>query len=199
MPDDAEISALPEATAVDGSFTVVGVQGGVTKRATLAVVQEGVVPVFSRTVELTNAQILALPTTPFDLVPAPGIGKLILPVAAYFHLDPTGGSYTNIASASWILRNAGGVFSDVVSSRDFLGQNGYEPCGKFSMANITAGTGDLSGRNVSYDDLSPDTANLALTLADNVGGTANGGNGNYTGGNAANTLTVTVLYSIINV
>src|SRR5688572_11854111 len=54
------------------------------------------------TVELTNAQIKALPTTPVNIVDRPGAGKLIQPLQVIMWLNTAGGAYTNLATEAYL-------------------------------------------------------------------------------------------------
>ena len=45
--------------------------------------------------QLTNAEILALFTTPIEIIPTPGAGKMAVPIIAYAYLDHNGTTYTS--------------------------------------------------------------------------------------------------------
>ena len=50
-------------------------------------------------IALTNAQIIALPTTPITVVAAPGANKILIPWTAFLHLTWVA-DYTNIDASS---------------------------------------------------------------------------------------------------
>ncbi len=158
---------------------------------------------------LTNAQIKALPTTPITLVTAPASGLRVRVFSVSLHANTAAGAYTNInatyaALAVYYLGTFGqwaavGVVDDVT----FTGANKL--------------TGLLGSANNQITDLPPyvDTpsdgaVNVLWTLANVQTVTAmngialaiaidNNGSGALTGGNAANTLTVTVYYALESV
>lgn len=167
------------------------------------------------TAALTNAQIKALPTTPFTVVAAPGAGRVIVVVSAFAHADLPGNNYyTNIAydentpgtyaTLSITYGDGAGVISKslvnesvtfVQTLTQFLGVNGLDPedrlvfLGPYPLGEyggvpkhpeIISGSGGVVNQPVKlYCD--------------------NAGQGDFTGGNAANTLKVTVLYTVVDV
>ena len=62
-----------------------------------------------RSVILTDAQIKALPTTAVTIVPAPGIGKLIIPQVAIARMNWTA-DYDNIDSVCALYVDLSGTF-----------------------------------------------------------------------------------------
>lgn len=159
------------------------------------------VTVLSATVELTDAQIKALPTTPVIIVPATetlnyvGLpGRLPLPLAFSISLDPSEGAYTNVNSpASWVLALGSDWSSDaMISSVDTMCQlEDVTPqigiCNSYSNAILNS---LISALRINAGGLQDNALALAVR---------NGEAGNLTGGDAANTLKVTVLYTIIDV
>lgn len=153
--------------------------------------------IFQAPILLTDAQIKALPTVGggVDLVPAPGAGKALAYVAAFLYLNAAGGAYTNIDSYvyQFLLRSGEGGLIQATGewSTDFFGAterwcqmityaipDGNDP----PLINITQGTSTSS-----------DIVNKPLTLV------APNDLGAFTGGNAANSLTGTISYTIIDV
>jgi len=159
-------------------------------------------------VPLTNAQIIALPTTPVTVVAAPASGLRVKFLSATVVIDTTAGAYTNInttlatiqiqtASANWLSR---GLINDSTTSpaltqvSSFLG----------STANLLIDLGSYTGIQSTTpkgwvipwgaDTVSGNYDAQAIQIAMD-----NNGSGVLTGGNAANTGTVTIYYALESV
>lgn len=128
-------------------------------------------------VTLTDAQIKALPTTPVQIMAAPGANKVINVINIFNYLDATAGAYGNITNAE--------------PSTYYDGTGG----------NISFG-GDLDMENpVKSFVIQPLPGILDITedaINKGVMYYLENGASNYTGGNAANTLKVTVYYTVVD-
>lgn len=166
---------LPSGTVTDEGGGVVGVAFNVMKA----------------TVVLTDAQIKALPTTKVEIVPAPGVGKNIVPVMSYSILDAIAGVYTNIDGSAHYTQSftdAGVLHSTafVVHSANFLGDNDA------NRPKITLLPYAPSDPDASYEYGYSENKAISASVF-------NAAAGNLTGGNAANTLTVTVIYGVMDI
>lgn len=148
------------------------------------------------TVELTDAQIKALPTTPFQLVAAQGAGKAIIPISCITIPNFTAGVYTHDADSSWQLAVSGGGISigGPFMADTALSSNSNIYVSQIACIEQGPGAGAFTGVLV--------TGSIAVTSSyDNsalyIGDFYNGVN-DYTGGNAANTLKITVYYVVID-
>ncbi len=159
----------------------------------------------SASVQLTNAQIKALPTTPITLVAAPGAGFRVKPISVTLQLSATVAAYTNINATScavsismtdntgaWVttpLINDSTTTPDLVDVTTVFG-NIHTLC-----VDLIVPYANLSGDqwiptpadNHSFSDLN----NKALVIAAD-----NNGSGDFGGGNAAQFLNVLVGYAI---
>jgi hypothetical protein len=151
-------------------------------------------PLWVQTV-LTNAQIKALPTTAVEILPAPGVGKCVFPLFAMLHMH-WAADYTNIdASAEMLIKNGNQAllssWSQTVASAVSSLLAGGGPDGTWAWAvligNIASSV--TFGASGPYDS---DIANLPLLIS-----ATNGGAGDFTGGNVANELEVTVQYLLV--
>ena len=146
--------------------------------------------VHQATVLLTDAQIKALPTTPFEIVAAPGANWAFVPIAAALVIDTTAGAYATIdANASiTVIGNITNLSSIVESD----GQVTAFLTGGERMAFL----GQMYGGGV-YGQAPVDSwstySDRALQLYAASGGT------NFTDGNAANTLRVSVEFRVFDV
>jgi hypothetical protein len=165
--------------------------------------------ILTKTVTLTDAQIKALPTTPIALVASPGSGYFISPIGVVLVVDAVAGAYSNIDAAGWL-----GV--EYAAAYAFVGYVGNDASITNALIGATALTDLLTnGAKVSVN-LAPFEATedinqsagqwgpmpvlQALTSKENRAISIhinNNGSGVLTGGNAANSLIVTVLYVVI--
>jgi hypothetical protein len=149
------------------------------------------IPIFKRKTTLTDAQIKALPTTPVELVPAQGVGKMIKFMGGILRIDTTAGLYTNDNAYNTFV----GIFLLTANVNNAI----YFP-------DLNAGDDRLCNLAPLVN---PDGANPTAFLVENVYAinavenmpltikSTNTG-GNFTGGDPANTLEVTVYYSIVD-
>lgn len=155
---------------------------------------------------LTDAQIKALPTTPVEIVAAPGVGHAILPITSFWIIDASEGAYTNISTdgAYLTLAYTGGVElcayianDSSLSVQDF--ENFFFSATK-QIWTLTQGQGFLAfwgpGTGTGFSQAAGNNATGVENKALNIRGASGGGN--LTGGNAANTLKVALLYTIID-
>jgi len=170
-----------DTNSLTGAEKVLVVQGSTVKETTTQDIAN--LGVLSATVTLTDAQIKALPTTPIEIVAAPGANKITLISSIILHLDWTA-DYTNIAGI-----NVVGALSGT--------NNGY-------MGGLLESAGDVSGLLANGQDSFAFLFPVSNSYIDN--GLINdafylkslNNSGNYTGGNAANTLKVTVYYIVVD-
>lgn len=150
------------------------------------------------TVEVTDAQIKALPTTAIQLVAAPGVGSVHVVVHAFFHLKDWAADYTNIDGQATIEVRLGttqiGWFKEIAASgvTGLLAGGGSDGTlgWVYPFQQVVGDPSVIAkptvGASYFYES---DITNKAV----NVGAT-NGSAGNFTGGNAAQSLAVTLLY-----
>lgn len=132
-------------------------------------------------VTLTNAQIKALPTTSIDLANAPGAGKRIVPIIVDFVVNTSAGLYTNLDVASYLAVAIGGVnLAYYLDGTNFLGT-------VLGSLHSTLIPPDYA----LHTDVTP-LINAPLQLVAD-----NGGLGDFTDGNTANTMVVTSYYVIV--
>lgn len=139
--------------------------------------QPELIGVYRKTIELNDAQIKALPTTGIQIVAAPGVGKFIKIIGGVLRIVTTA-PYDNITADETIsIRPGGGhvftVQNNVLTEADAIS--------------------DFLSTETSTTNFTSSIENEPLRIfAENT-------DGNYTGGNAANTLTVTVIYAVCDV
>jgi hypothetical protein len=165
---------------------------------------DAIVPVYQRKITLTDAQIKSLPGTILELVPAPGVGKIIVVdkvvmisnfSAAYIGADTLNGTLEISVGNSLSIASLPNVDAEVSQLQQLLGNTGQK---------LSITTGSPSVRyNSSWDATLSDVIGIELTGdygAENqnvnirVGGTIET---DFTGGDPSNTLGITVFYSIV--
>lgn len=151
-------------------------------------------------VTLTDAQIKALPTTSIELVAAPGSGSRILFLFADLNINAAAGAYTNISNDGYIyigngaadatsgyIANDNTLTSPITYLTSFLSAN--HKIAYLQQWQSMREQNDWGLLGAPYLFSGYDNATLEL-FAINAAG-------NYTGGNAANSLIVSVYYVIL--
>lgn len=136
----------------------------------------------SATVTLTDAQIKALPTTAIELVAAPGAGKMLIPMLVIGVLDNVAGGYGNFHSPNcliYVATGSAGISDSFLANEDTVW--GTPEGVQVLQFNLLAGS-------FAVADV-PQLENQPVKLT-----ALNFGAGNLTGGNAANSLQVSVYY-----
>lgn len=148
---------------------------------------------FQKLFTLTNAQILALlGGAPIELLPAPGSGKAYGVLAVLCTANCTAGAYTFTGSALVEIINTGGTGALLGGT---IAEDAADAFPLFTNGGAFKITASLHGKWADGGDGSetPTYEDKALQIA--ILGTPSG----IGGGNAANTLKVTVLYTILDV
>lgn len=149
------------------------------------------VSVLSQTVVLNNDDILAIVDTPYPVLPAPGAGKMLLPLFVIVTVDARAGAYTNIGESGAICFTGTGSThpqyaywkEDPANSYPLIAADQAEKITEvFGLRSTQGGLGDVSSG-----------------LEDKGFWIRFSNESNFTGGNAANTLSITVLYMVVDI
>lgn len=145
-----------------------------------------------KTVTLTDAQIKALPTTAIELVPAPGAGKVIYSLLGIWNKvgDATYGNISADAEISIVYDGNGDALLGAKQSNSEIGNI------LGAAANISFFSPKVTTDGASIFPVAGQTTanvvNKSLKLF------AYNTDGDFSGGDAANTLKVTVYYIIVD-
>lgn len=136
---------------------------------------------------LNNAEVLALPTTGIEIVPAPGVNRIIIPLHTFLHCRSTV-AYTNFDTlmSLYLSRGSGGSKIYHHNSPDLLLGQGANYSSKMVEA--------VNLLDAIMTDADADVVNKALNLKID-----NGTSGNLTGGTGTNQLSMSVLFYIANI
>ena len=157
------------------------------------------------TVTFNNAAILTLPSNLPNLIAAPGAGLIIKPVMIVGILNATAGAYTNISSTGSFLTCFLNTPTLGTLGMDLFDDNTSNPPLPSPITTFTALFGAAKHQRFTliegeYQDYSADygIVNYPLDISSLVnqplGLQVSNAAGNFTGGNAANTLAFTILW-----
>lgn len=146
-------------------------------------------------VALTNAQILTLPTTPVELVAAPGSGRRLVLVSVYMRSAFVAG-YTNVTGTGPLFGGAGLVVTHGPDDSDASTMRSLTIFAAAAVREWDAlGPAISTAADVAlgYGGAGTDQSNKALNVV-----VRNAALGNFTGGNAANILRVSIAYLTVD-
>lgn len=176
----------------DGSVTLVGSGGG-----------GGSTPVLLASRTLTNAEVLALPSTRIELVAPPGAGKMVAPLGAWLFVKKTT-PYTGSETAHLFI----GTLTDEYPMLTEIDSDGASRVasllGDTSRASDFAWMGletvpkDTTGSVGAYTKAVSEDAGPLTILEDEPLVVGIYGVGDLGGGDPANTLVVSVFYGVLD-
>lgn len=147
-------------------------------------------------VTLTNDQILALPSMPVEIIPAPGDGIINVPMLCVVRFNWVA-DYSNIgAEASMFLAYSGGYVSNMMAVREqgIGAVSGFLQVGCTSILLVpTAAAIDGTSNSISAAITAyclPSINNAAVLLYGQNGG----GTGDWQGGDPGNSFEITTFY-----
>jgi hypothetical protein len=158
---------------------------------------EDSVTIRSRTIVLTNAQIKALPSTPVEIVPAPESNEIIAPIGAWLYLN-WHADYSNIDPLARIGIGITGTLSSVLSqfADSSIGDLLQDGASHVAFTGIVGVVGEAVAATLGTGQIHDEPGVLGRG-AEIYG--ANNGLGDFTGGHAENTLSVSLWYGIVTV
>lgn len=147
----------------------------------------------SVTVTLTDAQVKALPSTPVEIVPAPGANKMIALLYSIWEFATTV-AYTNIQAGcqAWLQYSSGGTIATIIHSEGATALFGT--FGKTAIMPAAAFPNTVDGVNNPQIDATSNFNNTSIQIK-----ALNGAAVDFTGGNAGNQVKVTAVFLILDV
>lgn len=161
--------AVVNGAAADTNITVTGLRPG---DAIVSIMRHRD-PIRVANLQLTNAQMLALRATPITAIAAPGANKAIIVHRTEFVCSSAAGAYTE---------SADNIAVEYADGTDIL---------------VIETTGLIDQAAVGVRTQAPDFA-VATPVANSAVQLKNNGDGEFGGGNAANTFSIKLWYSIVD-
>jgi hypothetical protein len=163
----------------------------------------GSVVVLAETIMITNAQIKALPTTAITIVAAPGAGQALRPLQAYIVKDFTAGAYTGAVDNTNYPHLSVGLgdneLAPISDDPDTLNQLSSFLEAVPAAVDLPPSFTIVSGGGLHVLTSIRDVVLVEdLPIVVSMSNDSGGGPVNLGGGNAANTLSVTVLYTVVD-
>ncbi len=146
--------------------------------------------VYSSAFSFTDAQIKALPTTYLEVVAAPAANHFLVFHYAAFYIDASAGAYTNVDDG--YVSGFAITYGDWATDASIFGAWAGTSVG-FHLKPYTWPVNNLVGDEFFYP-----TAGSSVAGVTNFKLVSWNDPGDFTGGNAANTLKGTVAYSLFN-